>query len=196
MGNHDNYRVATRLGKDNIDAFNMLLAFLPGIMVTYNGEEIGMENGEVTCEQGYDPQAIKNCSIFDEISRDFERTPYQWDSTKNAGFSTSNTTWLPVSKKYLETNLALEKKEGSTSHYGIYKSLLNFRRVFAKNDIFDTFTVAKIRKNVLQVLRTRGKAEYIYLCNFGDERLHVKFWKIAQLYEVIVASRTSSYHEG
>lgn len=196
MGNHDNHRVATRLGKANIDAFNMLLAFLPGIMVTYNGEEIGMENGEVTCEQGYDPQAIKNCTIFDEISRDFERTPYQWDSTRNAGFSTSNKTWLPVSTKYLETNLVSEKKEGRTSHYGIYKSLLEFRSVFATNDIIDTLTITKIRNNILQLLRTRGRAEYILLCNFGEEQSQVKFWKIAQLYEVKVASRGSSYKVG
>lgn len=196
MGNHDNHRVATRLGKENVDSFNMLLAFLPGVMVTYNGEEIGMENGEVTCEQGYDPQAIKNCSIFDQVSRDFERTPYQWNTTKNAGFSTANKTWLPVSKKYLETNLALQQAEGAKSHYGIYKSLLSFRRVFAMNDIMDTLTVVKVRKNVLQLLRTRGKAEFIYLSNFGNSTLHVKFWKIAQKYQVMVTSKESSYKIG
>lgn len=196
MGNHDQHRVATRLGKENIDAFNMLIAILPGVMVTYNGEEIGMENGEVTCEQGKDPQAIQNCSTFDEVSRDFERTPFQWNTTINAGFSLANKTWLPVSKKYMETNFALEIKEGRSSHYGIYRSLLKFRKVFKRKVVMDTLTVTKIRNNVLQVLRTRDNREYIYLSNFGDTELRVNFWKIANSYQVIIASKGSSYQTG
>lgn len=196
MGNHDNHRVATRLGEDNVDAFNMLLGFLPGVMVTYNGEEIGMENGNVTCDQGHDPQAIKNCSIFDQVSRDFERTPYQWDSSKNAGFSTANETWLPVSDKYLETNLALEIREGMKSHYGVYKSLLKYRKIFSTSDALDKLTVVEIRPNVLQIIRTRGNNEYIYLSNFGKKTLPLNIWKIAHFYRVLVASGGSSYKPG
>lgn len=196
MGNHDNHRVATRLGKENVDALNMMMAILPGVMVTYNGEEIGMEDGEVTCQQGHDPQAIKNCSSFARYSRDFERTPYHWDNTTNAGFSKANRTWLPVSKKYLETNLALQRKDWPTSHYGIYKSLLSFRKVFQKKELIDTLTITKMRNNILQILRTRDNREYIFLGNFGNTVLRVNFWKIAHSYQVIVASRGSSYKVG
>lgn len=64
----------------------MFIQLLPGIAVTYNGEEFGQEDGEVTYEQGKDPSA-RNISIFESNSRDFERTPIQWDDTVNAGFN-------------------------------------------------------------------------------------------------------------
>ncbi|MPC58952.1 Maltase A3 [Portunus trituberculatus] len=41
LGNHDNGRVASRLGKDMVDALNMVVLLLPGTPLTYNGEEIG-----------------------------------------------------------------------------------------------------------------------------------------------------------
>lgn len=36
MGNHDQNRVAYRLGEDRVDMINMLLLTLPGASVTYN----------------------------------------------------------------------------------------------------------------------------------------------------------------
>lgn len=36
MSNHDNPRIASRLGVDSVDAMNMLLMTLPGVAVTYN----------------------------------------------------------------------------------------------------------------------------------------------------------------
>lgn len=42
IGNHDQNRIASRLGTDRIDMINMILLTLPGVSVTYNGEEIGM----------------------------------------------------------------------------------------------------------------------------------------------------------
>ena len=41
LGNHDNGRIGTRLGKDITDALNMVSLLLPGTAVTYYGEEIG-----------------------------------------------------------------------------------------------------------------------------------------------------------
>ena len=41
LGNHDNGRISTRLGKDITDALNMVSLLLPGTAVTYYGEEIG-----------------------------------------------------------------------------------------------------------------------------------------------------------
>ena len=54
------YRLGTRFGAGNIDGFNMMSLMLPGVAVTYNGEEIGMTNTEVSWEDTVDPAGL-NC---------------------------------------------------------------------------------------------------------------------------------------
>ncbi|VEN37695.1 unnamed protein product [Callosobruchus maculatus] len=174
LGNHDNHRVATRLGEKNVDAFNMLTAFLPGIMVTYNGEEIGMTDGQVTCEQGKDEQAKKDCSTFNETSRDFERTPMQWDDTKNAGFSTSDTVYLPVASNYKEVNVKVEKGK-STSHLEIYKQLLKFRKEHLQTtSTRDDLKVDGVSEKVFRAQRIRDDTTYTLLFNVDDTPQEVK----------------------
>ncbi|XP_060531299.1 maltase 2-like [Cylas formicarius] len=192
LGNHDNSRVATRLGVQNVDAFNMLAAFLPGIQVTYNGEEIGMEDGEVSCQQGYDPQATKNCTTFSEISRDFERTPFQWDTSSNAGFSEAESTWLPVSEKYLTNNLAAQNVTDLKSHYNLYKSLIRFRENF-KNVSSDALSLLTLSDNVIQIVRRTDDNVYSYVFNAGNSVEEVQIWKTAGMYKVALASTNSSF---
>ena len=60
LGNHDYWRVGSRFGAANIDGFNMISLLLPGVAVTYNGEEIGMINTEVSWKETVDPAGI-NC---------------------------------------------------------------------------------------------------------------------------------------
>lgn len=114
----------------------MLILFLKGITVTYQGEEIGQENGEVTCEEGQDPRAIEDCSTYNENSRDFERTPYQWDNSTNASFNNGTKTWLPVSSKYVKTNLADEASQAN-SHYQIYKKMAGLKAEFNSYDLME-----------------------------------------------------------
>lgn len=66
---------------------NILVLTLPGTAVTYYGEEIGMlDNLEISYEDGMDPEGCNNPpEQFYEKSRDFERTPFQWDDSVNAG---------------------------------------------------------------------------------------------------------------
>lgn len=48
VGNHDQFRIGSRFTPEVIDAFNMLTMLLPGSMVTYYGEEIGMINTNIS----------------------------------------------------------------------------------------------------------------------------------------------------
>ncbi|XP_077296029.1 maltase A1-like isoform X2 [Arctopsyche grandis] len=130
IGNHDKWRVGTRYGAERIDGLHMINMLLPGVGITYNGEEIGMLNTNITWEDTKDPQA---CNTDDPInywmsSRDPARTPFQWNDEENAGFSTANKTWLPVNENYVELNLKKQKSE-SNSHYNIYKNLVVLRSV-------------------------------------------------------------------
>jgi alpha-glucosidase len=65
---------------------NFIGQLLPGVSVTYNGEEIGMENTNITWGQCQDPQC-KNAGPdgYLAVTRDLERTPFQWDNTTSAG---------------------------------------------------------------------------------------------------------------
>lgn len=196
LGNHDNNRVATRLGRDNVDGFNMLTAFLPGVMVTYNGEEIGMLDGEVDCSNGKDPSAINNCTTFNQVSRDFERTPFQWDNSTFAGFSDVDP-WLPVgsSKDYI--NLKAQNDTGvNKTHYKTYKRLLEFRNNFKNVTKVDYLAVIKVSDTILQVVRQRDNHEYVYLFNIGDDHESVVFYKKSGKYSVEVASSNSDLQVG
>lgn len=90
------------------------------LMFQFKGEEIAMTDGEVTWEETKDPAA---CNTDDPInyykaSRDPERTPFQWDDSKNAGFTTGNSTWLPVARNYKEVNVK-KQLEAPKSHYKV-----------------------------------------------------------------------------
>lgn len=96
VGNHDQHRVVNRLGLNRTDLLNIMVQTLPGIAVTYNGEEIGMTDQFISWENTIDPLACnQDPDTYEALSRDPARTPFQWDDSRNAGFSNANSTWLP-----------------------------------------------------------------------------------------------------
>ncbi|KAH1026159.1 hypothetical protein HUJ05_010720 [Dendroctonus ponderosae] len=169
LGNHDQTRVATRLGPENVDALNILASILPGARITYQGEEIGQENGEVTCEQGYDPQAIKDCSTYQQTSRDFERTPFQWSSGVQAGFNEGHTPWLPVSEKYVQTNLERQSDAKQIkTHYKIYTTMLRLKTLFADGAEESTTWGSTNDGKVFYLKRSTDVVNYGLLINLAD----------------------------
>lgn len=111
------------------------------------GEEIGMEDTEIRWNQTVDPRGI-NAGIdgYRVLSRDPARTPYQWDATKNAGFSVNSKTWLPVNPNYWELNLAEQKKlqYSKPSHYSVYKRLTQLRKTETiKHGSFDGYVLSE-----------------------------------------------------
>ncbi|KAH8390165.1 hypothetical protein KR200_008418, partial [Drosophila serrata] len=128
LGNHDKRRAASRYGKEYIDAMNMLVMILPGVSVTYQGEEIGMTDGEISWEDTVDPWGCNsNPEIYEQYTRDPERTPFQWTSGANAGFTNGSTTWLPLAADYKTVNVETELV-AEESHLKIYKELVALRK--------------------------------------------------------------------
>lgn len=109
----------------------MLLLTLPGTPNTYYGEELGMENINITGSQ--DPAGkydlVKTSSLevgldlkcscnhvclLQRASRDPQRAPMQWSDDVNAGFnSRSNVTWLPVHPAYKHINVEVKRNSAS-----------------------------------------------------------------------------------
>lgn len=128
IGNHDNKRPATRFGAERADAVNILIQTLPGVGVTYFGEELCLEDVYISWEDTIDPAGCNtNSTIYQEYSRDPVRTPMPWNSETNAGFSTASKTWLPVATNYQTINVAVQKA-AANSHLKIFQKLTKLRR--------------------------------------------------------------------
>ena len=135
--NHDRKRGISRLGNDVRKA--KLLAMIQlttrAVPFIYQGEEIGMEQAHIPLKQAKDLLALKYSNIPqwlvtlspESLNRDECRTPMQWDSTANAGFSQGGAPWLPVNGNYKRINVV--KEEGDSSSLLLfYKDLLAWRK--------------------------------------------------------------------
>ncbi|EDW60857.2 maltase A8 [Drosophila virilis] len=167
LGNHDKRRAASRHGKEHIDAMNMLVMILPGASVTYQGEELGMTDGQISWEDTVDPWGCNsNPEIYEKYTRDPARTPFQWTNGTNAGFSTGSKTWLPLAADYETINVATES-ETEHSHLKIYKSLVALRRSLKTLQNGST-KYAAITEDVFALKRSlSGDASLVYVSNFG-----------------------------
>lgn len=140
-----------RFGPNREDQTTILAMMLPGITVVYNGDEIGMLDRNFTYKETVDPAGCNAGPDRYQIkSRDPQRTPYQWDATKNAGFSTANKTWLPINDNYKTLNLAAQKPM-NVSHYKVFKALSALK----KTEILKrgTLEVLLATEKVLAVIR-------------------------------------------
>src|ERR1700687_295806 len=127
--NHDIVRSYTRYadGAHNDDIAKLMAGLyltLRGTPIMYYGEEIGMENNDPKRKEDVkDP--IGRTGWPKEIGRDGERTPMQWNTDTNAGFSTKEP-WLPVPPSYKTHNVAAESKDPD-SVLNMYKKVLALR---------------------------------------------------------------------
>ncbi|RZC42683.1 Alpha-amylase and/or Glyco hydro 70 domain containing protein [Asbolus verrucosus] len=100
-------------------------------------------------------------------TRDFERTPYQWDTSINAGFNTGAKPWLPVSEKYLKTNLQQEEETDGSSHYKIYQALVEIRG--SPTIVSGDVEVEAINENVILMKRSYDQSSIAVFFNKGNE---------------------------
>ena len=129
LGNHDQHRLATRVGLPQARVANMLLLTLRGTPTCYYGDELGMENVSIPAEKIQDPPAINQPEIAHIVGRDPERTPMQWDDSPNAGFASPDVKelWLPLDSNYKEINVASELND-PRSTLNFYRKLLAYRK--------------------------------------------------------------------
>lgn len=97
------------------------------------GDEIGMTDTYLRDDQFIDEWS-KNDGYA--VARERNRTPFQWNSTNQAGFSKQPKTWLPVNPNYVALNVECEKN-ATRSHLKIFKELLSLRQLeaFCSGDV-------------------------------------------------------------
>jgi alpha-glucosidase len=124
LGNHDRPRIAGRVGKRQAAVAAMLLLTLRGTPTIYNGDELGMPQVDIPRHRVRDPFERNVPGIG--VGRDGCRTPMQWDSSRNAGFSRVDP-WLPLADDWRSTNVA-NLREDALSILNLYRRLLRVRK--------------------------------------------------------------------
>ena len=125
FGNHDLPRLIDRIGHEAAArSAAVLLLTLPGMAFIYYGEEIGMHNVDIPPEFVHDPQAKRN--PHQPAGRDPVRTPMQWSTEKYGGFTTGDTTWLPMAADFRDNNVAVQEKDPN-SFLSLYRRLGQLR---------------------------------------------------------------------
>jgi alpha-glucosidase len=166
FGNHDQHRIVSRLGEPAARSAAVLLMTLPGMVFVYNGEEVGMKNGEIPADMIQDPGAKGGSG------RDPERTPLQWNPSKNAGFSTADYTWLPVADNYKTHNIETELKDPD-SFLSLYRHLGKLRNETDALHAGGLKVIDAGNLNVLGYERSDGKKTYTVLLNFTSKAVAI-----------------------
>ena len=167
--------------KKMLGGLNFMLRGLPFL---YQGQEIGMENTvfqdiseiddigtlneyQVALRAGLTPEAA--LAAVAHFSRDNARTPFQWDGSPSAGFTTG-TPWLPVNPNYTRLNLA-EQKCRPDSVWNFYRSLIALRRDpdYRETVVYGaTEPYLPEQKNLMAYFR-RGEKTLLVVGNFQSE---------------------------
>jgi alpha-glucosidase len=175
--NHDIVRSYTRYadGVHNDDIAKMMAALYltqRGTPIMYYGEEIGMENNDPKSKEDVkDPIGKRGWPL--EKGRDGERTPMQWNDSKNAGF-TKGKPWLPVAPSYKTHNVAAETKD-EHSILSFYRQLLALRHKEAALLDGDYIALNPDDPNVLTYLRRYKDEAILVVLNMSASDQKVRF---------------------
>ena len=184
IGNHDQPRVSSRLGFERARALSFQNLTTPGVSVVYYGDEIGMENGNLSADDIQDTFSPSHTK-FD--SRDLERTPMQWNESEFAGFSESNP-WLPVHADRECVNVVTQSVHDN-SLLNMHRRLLHLR---AELPVLRQGSLLPLDLNngyVLAFERRLGNSKAFVLVNYADSAQHVILPELAR--PLVSTSRTN-----
>jgi alpha-glucosidase len=184
LGNHDNPRIASRLGPARARVAQMLLLTLRGTPTCYYGDEIGMADVKMPQELVRDPQGIRSPGY----GRDPARTPMQWDAFPNAGFCPKSVeAWLPVAGDHEVLNVEAQQNDPRSM-------LALFRRLIALRRELPALTVGSYRAfdtgngSVQAYLREHGEQRALVVLNFGPDRRELDLSRACEEGEVLCST--------
>lgn len=209
FGNHDRMRRGERLEhhpeREKLCAALQLSA--RGIPCIYNGEELGMRDLDLPLAGAKDPVAAIYGFLPDIVvralhrqgillNRDACRSPMQWSSAPNAGFTTADAApWLPIHPDYRMTNVDTEARD-PTSILNCYKRLLRLRKQHPAlhSGSLSLLPENALPPNVLGMRRTFENDEIDVLLHFDDATRTIVWGSehskaIASTYDVPIEGR-------
>ena len=187
--NHDLPRSVSRFADDGayrVESAKMLAILLHGMQGTpyvYQGEELGMTNYDFRVEECRDIEILNmvrerrakgysEAWIRDAIrrkGRDNARTPMQWSTAPNAGFTTGEP-WLTVNPNYREIN-AEDQVRRDDSVFACYRTLIQLRKELPvlTNGTYEP--LLEEDRHLFAYRRDDGENSLLVVCNFFGEKV-------------------------
>ena len=189
--NHDHPRVISRYGsrhfwRESGTCLATSYLFLQGTPFIYQGQEIGMMNIALPSIEHYvDVSSITNYHTYHLkedperrlhrihlSSRDSARTPMQWDSSPNAGFSKKKP-WFYVNPNYKKVNVEAQKKDPD-SILNFYRKALRLRKS-SKTLIYGSYLEYFPKDpEIFMYERSLDDESYLIICSFSRFKVHVR----------------------
>ncbi|WP_442860282.1 alpha-glucosidase [Arthrobacter sp. zg-Y919] len=192
LSNHDQPRVVSRFGDDtkyryeSATMWATLLHLQRGTPYIYQGDEIGMTNAGFTSigqyrdveslnyyaeqlERGVDPEPV--LEALRRMSRDNARTPMQWTSGPNAGFS-QVTPWIPLAAGHTEVNVESDRA-AERSVFRYYQELVRLRHESDLVSLGDFHLLDPGHPSLFAFRRSRGGRALLVLGNASGTELGV-----------------------
>lgn len=166
IGNHDEPRIASRLGPRRARMGLLLALTLRGTATLYNGDELGYPNGPLSASGSLDPWGLQDPSL----SRDPQRAPMAWSREPNAGFCAGGVRpWTPLPEG--AEGLSVEAQlEDPGSFLTFARSALALRRSSPALKA-GGFAFLEAPEGCLAFLREAGTERKLVILNFTDTAL-------------------------
>ena len=204
--NHDQRRCVGRFGTDDtkyrVESAKMLATsyfFLQGTPFIYQGQEIGMTNGDFKDLSDFKDVETHNVHALGEklkilkpmlkkslfqCSRDNARTPVQWDDSEYAGFSKVEP-WIQVNqnKSFINVKQSLSD-DNSVFHY--YQKLISLRKDEVIKD--GEYIELPSDKDIFCYKRKLGEKEFVVISNFSSKKVKLPKLKELEQYNLVLSS--------
>ncbi|WP_110112320.1 alpha-glucosidase [Bacillus sp. CGMCC 1.16541] len=187
LENHDHIRSINKFGdpeyrEESAKCLAALYFLMQGTPFIYQGQEIGMTNVKFDSIEDYNDVGMINyyriqrekgrsheeiMPVIWETGRDNSRTPMQWNTKENAGFSTG-TPWMGVNPNYKEINVEAQLNN-KFSILSFYKNLVRLRKehevlVYGAYDL-----ILPDHEKVYAYTRTLGNEKVVVVCNMSRQ---------------------------
>jgi alpha-glucosidase len=173
MGNHDQSRIASRLGRAQARIAMVLLLTLRGTPILYYGDELGLQDIAITSGKLRDPFGLNMPGSGQ--GRDPERCPMPWDETEKAGFTTGDP-WLPIGSNGPGSSVEWQRNDES-SMLSMTQELLDLRRrepALSRG----SWSGLPVKSEVLAYFRQLGDTRFAVLLNLEN---NLKRLRIAEI---------------
>ena len=189
LENHDHPRIISRYGSEAYreESGKMLAAMYmlqKGTPFVYQGQEIGMTDIRLPELEMYEDVSTYNAhrlyksvlhfpedkimNIVKKRSRDNARTPVQWSSEKNAGFTTADKPWFYINENYWQVNVEDQEKKAD-SILNFYRKLIKFRKQYqvVRDGVYKEYY--ENSSKIYCYERVLGNEKLLVICSFSDK---------------------------